>query len=519
MREAGTAPMILTECTACADERAAGAAFCESCGRSLSTEAAARSSPDWMDCPHCEAERTVGTDGYCEECGMLAGRPRDHLEADGGPVAAAVSDRGRRHHRNEDAMWLAVGVAAADVVVCDGVSASYDPDAASDIAARTAGEFLAAAQHPGGAAPGLDADADADADVTTDLSAVPAELAAAEQKTTNLAAAEQKTAELAAGEQKTTELAAAEEATTELAAAEQTTIELAATGSGATPGEAGPPPAAEETGGHATASASPDAARPAPDASATTTPEAAEPAPDAPERAAEEQPAQADPAAAGDPGDAKPHTPIGRAIAVPGKPGPAVAIAGVVAAAIAGAAEAVASLAHTGDPRRSVSNPACTIVAAAVRGPHVGFGWVGDSRAYWLTEDGPAEQLTEDDSWARHVIALGVDPQVAMNDPKAHAITAWLGADAGPVRPRVGAFTATKPGFLVLCSDGLWNYLPDPAGFADVVRACLSAATGPSPLLAAARALVAYANEAGGADNITVALIPVQPAEVVTPAA
>jgi serine/threonine protein phosphatase PrpC len=293
---------------------------------------------------------------------MLAGRPRDHLEADGGAVAAAVSDRGRRHHRNEDAMWLAVGASAADVVVCDGVSASFDPDAASDIAARTAGEYLAAAQHPA-----------AESDVTTDLSAT----------------------------------------------------------------------ATDEAGS-------------------------------------------------------------------PEEPAPAVAVAAVVAAAIAGAAEAVASLAHTGDPRRSVSNPACTIVAAAVRGPHVGFGWVGDSRAYWLRAGGPAEQLTEDDSWARHVIALGVDPKVAMNDPKAHAITAWLGADASPVRPRVGAFTVTEPGWLVLCSDGLWNYLPEHDAFADVVRSRLNEAGG--NLLAAARALVAYANEAGGADNITVALVPVAPA-------
>ncbi|MEU4428025.1 protein phosphatase 2C domain-containing protein [Actinoplanes sp. NPDC024001] len=352
MREAVTAPMILTECTACADERAAGATFCEVCGRALTAEVAEQPSEERMDCPHCKAGKAVGEDGYCEECGLLAGRARDHLEADGGTVAAAVSNRGRRHHRNEDAMWLAVGEAAADVVVADGVSASYDPDAASEVAAKTAGEFLAAAQHP------------------------------------------------------------------------------------------------------------------------------------------------EDDAATGDDDE---------------KPAPAVAVAGVVAAAIAGAAEAVAALAHSGDPRRSASNPACTIVAAAVRGPHVGFGWIGDSRAYWLREQGPAEQLTEDDSWARHVIALGVDPQVAMNDPKAHAITAWLGADAGPVRPRVGAFTVTEPGHLVLCSDGLWNYLTDPAVFADVVRAALTAASGPSPLLAAARALVAYANDAGGADNITVALVPVRP--------
>ena len=49
----------------------------------------------------------------------------------------------------------------------------------------------------------------------------------------------------------------------------------------------------------------------------------------------------------------------------------------------------------------------------------------------------------------------------------------------------------------------------DPADFADVGRECLA---GASSLLGAARALVTFANAAGGADNITVALIPVRPA-------
>jgi serine/threonine protein phosphatase PrpC len=475
--------MILTDCTACADERAAGAAFCEVCGRQLAApraeadatvvlpsdattvelpspedppaagnpaagdettgqnkagddtagqhkagEAAPKSAKDWMDCPHCGADKSVGADGYCEECGMLAGRPRDHLEADGGAAGAAVSDRGRRHHRNEDAMWLAVGDQAADVVVCDGVSASYDPDAASDLAARTAGELLAVAQHPSGVP---------DAEVE----------AAAAETTTVLDPGAEATTVLNSDAEATTVLNPDAEATTVLNPDAEATAVL---------------PAGDRTVDLGTAGAA------------------------GADRDASRVPEKSDPES----------------------PGPAIAVAGVVAGSIAAAAEAVASLAHTGDPRRAASNPACTIVAAAVRGPHVGFGWVGDSRAYWLGPDGPAEQLTEDDSWAQHVIALGVDPQVAMNDPKAHAITAWLGADAGPVRPRVGAFTVTEPGLLVLCSDGLWNYLVDPAVFADVVRSCVGSS---ASLLEAARALVAFANKAGGADNITVALVPVHP--------
>ncbi|MEU4161261.1 PP2C family serine/threonine-protein phosphatase [Actinoplanes sp. NPDC026670] len=354
---------LTTDCSSCEDELASGATFCEVCGRRLAEPpvpevAAEAPTAARKDCMRCGAAGSVGDDGYCEECGMMAGRSRDHLEADGGVSGAAVSDRGRRHHRNEDAMWLAVGEDAADVVVSDGVSASFDPDAASDIAVRAAGELLAGARHP---------------DVPF----------------------------VAENPDETVDLEGLE------------------------------------------------------------------------------------------------------------RPPGAVGLAGAVAHAITGAAAAVASLAHTGDPRRAAANPACTIVAAAVRGPHVGYGWVGDSRVYWLGPEGPAEQLTEDDSWATHVIAMGADPVSAMNDPKAHAITAWLGADAGPVRPRVRSFTATEPGHLLLCSDGLWNYLVDPGEFGDLVRECLKSA---NSLLGAARAMVAYANAAGGADNITVAVIPVRPA-------
>ncbi len=306
----------MTDCAACADERTTGAAFCEVCGRSLMPE---------PGCPHCGTPGGVGEDGYCEHCGMLAGRERDHLETDCGATAAAVTDRGLRHHRNEDAMWLATRGDEIDVVVSDGVSSSFDPDVASLTAVQAAGELLPA---------------------------------------------------------------------------------------------------------------------------------------------------------------------------------------GDVAEAIGAAQVAVAGLAAEGDPRRQASNPACTIVAAVIRGDAVTVGWIGDSRAYWVPEVGPAEQLTEDDSWATHVIALGADPEQAMRDPKAHAITAWLGADAGKIAPRTAEFIVGDPGHLVLCSDGLWNYLTDPAAFAAAVREGLREQ---GTLISAARWLADYANTAGGADNITVALIPVKP--------
>jgi serine/threonine protein phosphatase PrpC len=62
------------------------------------------------------------------------------------------------------------------------------------------------------------------------------------------------------------------------------------------------------------------------------------------------------------------------------------------------------------------------------------------------------------------------------------------------------------PGFLVLCSDGLWNYYPEAGALTGALAATVpDAAASPLP---AAQALVRLALEAGGRDNVTVLVIP-----------
>lgn len=83
---------------------------------------------------------------------MPADQRQDRVEVDVG-VAAGVSDRGRRHHRNEDALALrglgpgsGPGQRSATVaVVCDGVSSAARPHEASEIAAEVTAEALVAA--------------------------------------------------------------------------------------------------------------------------------------------------------------------------------------------------------------------------------------------------------------------------------------------------------------------------------------------------------------------------------------
>ncbi|MFF3770803.1 protein phosphatase 2C domain-containing protein [Streptomyces sp. NPDC002232] len=99
-------------------------------------------------CVACRAGR-VDSDGYCENCGHAQPRERDHMEREVTGVAA-VSDRGLRHHRNEDAFavsstTLPDGSPAVVAIVCDGVSSATRPDEASAAAAEAAGASLLAA--------------------------------------------------------------------------------------------------------------------------------------------------------------------------------------------------------------------------------------------------------------------------------------------------------------------------------------------------------------------------------------
>ena len=147
----------------------------------------------------------------------------------------------------------------------------------------------------------------------------------------------------------------------------------------------------------------------------------------------------------------------------------------------------------------ATGNPSCTLVAAVLwpDRSEVDVCWLGDSRAYWVGPDEGA-QLTNDHSWANEVVAAGeATLEEAEQDPRAHTITRWLGADAVNLQP--GIITAeVGSGRLVVCSDGLWNYEPDADALADRVRAT----EGDSMLVAST--LTEFAKDAGGRDNITV---------------
>ena len=128
-------------------------------------------------------------------------------------------------------------------------------------------------------------------------------------------------------------------------------------------------------------------------------------------------------------------------------------------------------------------------------------GHVGDSRAY-LVRDGAAAQLTEDHSLLNDFLKTqALTPEEIAAFPHKNVIVRALG-----MRERIEVDLLRRdlePGDVVLlCSDGLSGPVP-PVRIAELVRAH------PGDLDAAARALVAAANEAGGPDNVTCVLVQV----------
>ena len=189
----------------------------------------------------------------------------------------------------------------------------------------------------------------------------------------------------------------------------------------------------------------------------------------------------------------------------------ALAAAGTThAAVLAGLAAATTAAADAGVGLDPDNAPSCTYTGAAIVSNGQGtvevtVGNVGDSRAYWLPEPpGQPRQLTLDDSVAQELMTAGAAADSEVVQRGAHTITRWLGADSEG-QPwsdsSVQTLTVAGPGSLLLCSDGLWNYLPEAA---DIARFC----SGQDPT-AAARALTEFALRAGGNDNITVAVIPI----------
>ncbi len=140
-----------------------------------------------------------------------------------------------------------------------------------------------------------------------------------------------------------------------------------------------------------------------------------------------------------------------------------------------------------------------TLTAVLIIGSQMTIAHVGDSRAYSVYLDGRMQLLSRDHSLVKRLEELGqITAEEAAVHPQKSMLYRALGQGDAP-EPDVFTSSLPHPGYLLVCSDGLWGVLSEDDMFNIIVDA-------PSPHRACQN-LVDAANAAGGPDNITVILV------------
>jgi len=140
-----------------------------------------------------------------------------------------------------------------------------------------------------------------------------------------------------------------------------------------------------------------------------------------------------------------------------------------------------------------------TMTAAFVFGEQVTVAHVGDSRAYFVFPDGRMQIVTRDHSLVRRLQELGqISEKEAAVHPQRNVLYRAIG-QGEPFDADINTFPMPHPGYLLLCSDGLWGVVPE----LEIFR-IITSTNNPS---LACHHLVQAANAAGGPDNISVILV------------
>ncbi|MGD0097851.1 MAG: protein phosphatase 2C domain-containing protein [Terracidiphilus sp.] len=152
------------------------------------------------------------------------------------------------------------------------------------------------------------------------------------------------------------------------------------------------------------------------------------------------------------------------------------------------------------DPAAPQHRVGTAVVVAIVRqeaeGPQAWIGNIGDCRAY-LIRAGRLQRLTTDHSAVQSLLSRSlITQQEVFRHPDTGVLTRSLG-----VHPEVEIEIEKHPlavgDTLLLCSDGLWDFVPE--------KDIETLANGPT-VEASAHNLLFHALEAGGADNIGIVM-------------
>lgn len=139
-----------------------------------------------------------------------------------------------------------------------------------------------------------------------------------------------------------------------------------------------------------------------------------------------------------------------------------------------------------------------TLEAVAIIGNQAIYAHIGDSRI-GLIRGEEYHQLTSDHSLVNELLKAGqLTPEEAASHPQKNIITQSIG-QKDEIQPDFGMITLEPGDYLLLNSDGLTNMISG-SEICDIV-------TSDIPLADKTATLVRFANNAGGLDNITVALV------------
>lgn len=146
-----------------------------------------------------------------------------------------------------------------------------------------------------------------------------------------------------------------------------------------------------------------------------------------------------------------------------------------------------------------------TVEALAIVDNNVIYAHVGDSRI-GLLRHGEYQLLTSDHSLVNELVKAGqLTEEEAANHPQKNIITQSIG-QANPVEPDLGVQMLEENDYLIINSDGLTNMITN-----DEIVEILNQ---DKNLDEQNKELVSLANDRGGLDNITIALIHVESEEV-----
>jgi len=149
-----------------------------------------------------------------------------------------------------------------------------------------------------------------------------------------------------------------------------------------------------------------------------------------------------------------------------------------------------------------------TIVATLIIDKTIFALNVGDSRVYCL-KGNKIKQITKDHSYVQYLIDIGqITEEEAQNSANKNIITRAVGTERR-VEGDVYKETVTEGTFILLCSDGLTNFLDNEA-LCDIISNDYNARNiDEIGLNVRAKRLIDTANDNGGSDNITAVLVKV----------